>query len=269
MNIGENIKKYRKEKGLTQSQLSKLSDIPVITLGRYERGERNPSIDILQKISEALKVPINDLYTPKNNETSELLKKLPNNDIGNTLKEIFSCAFFELEEEFNNIESKEEYLQHEMEQLEKLKKELEMNSLSGRSKVGYCLNLIYEFKDIFHSLNLKLNIYRDDPTNKGDALKIRLADEKDGYTKIFDTYEEAELFFNEIKHGIQSSVDRLKYYDKNNFTNHVRDLTALSKNTNPKCNFEVDTIAAHNDHLDEEGEMENITKDLEDMDKWS
>ena len=216
MNIGENIRKIRKEKKMSSKYIADYIGCSQQAILQYERGERNPSIDILQKISEALKVPINDLYTPKNSETSKLLKKLPNNDIGNTLKEIFSCAFFELEEEFNDIESKEEYLQHEMEQLEKLKKELEISSLSGRSKVSDCLNIIYEFKDIFHNLNLKLNIYRDNPANKGDALKIRLADEKDGYAKIFNTYEEAELFFNEIKHGIQSSVDRLKYYDKNN-----------------------------------------------------
>lgn len=67
MNIGENIKKYRKENGLTQTQLSKLSNVPVITLGRYERGERIPNIDILQKIAKALDVQLTDLISDDSN----------------------------------------------------------------------------------------------------------------------------------------------------------------------------------------------------------
>lgn len=61
MNIGENIKKYRKEKKITQKQLSELCGIPVISIGRYERGERNPNIDILTKMATALQVPIDVL----------------------------------------------------------------------------------------------------------------------------------------------------------------------------------------------------------------
>ena len=61
MNIGENIKKYRKEKKLTQAQLSELCGVPVISLGRYERGERNPNIETLTKIATVLQVPIDIL----------------------------------------------------------------------------------------------------------------------------------------------------------------------------------------------------------------
>ena len=68
------------------------------------------------------------------------------------------------------------------------------------------------FSNIFTDLNLSLiPIFKDDKVTT-----FKLIDNKDGYTKIFDTYEDAEQFFNEITHGIQSSVDRLKYYDKNN-----------------------------------------------------
>lgn len=71
--------------------------------------------------------------------------------------------------------------------------------------------LAKSFVPIFERLNVSLSQIKDNDTNK-----IKLVDNKDGYTKIFNSYEEAELFFNEITHGIQSSVDRLKYYDKNN-----------------------------------------------------
>lgn len=73
------------------------------------------------------------------------------------------------------------------------------------------LLLIKSFVPLFERLNISLS-----RTDSDDFNKIKLIDNKDGYTKIFDTYEEAEHFFNEITHGIQSSIDRLKYYDKNN-----------------------------------------------------
>lgn len=72
------------------------------------------------------------------------------------------------------------------------------------------LLLIKSFAPLFSRLDVSLS-----RTVSDDFNKIELVDHKDGYTKTFDTYEDAELFFNEIIHGIQSSIDRLKYYDKN------------------------------------------------------
>ncbi|CEK34614.1 phage DNA-binding protein,Helix-turn-helix [[Clostridium] sordellii] len=54
MNIGENIKKIRDLKNISQDKLSKLSNMPRTSLGRYERGERIPNIDILKKIATGL-----------------------------------------------------------------------------------------------------------------------------------------------------------------------------------------------------------------------
>lgn len=58
MNIGENIKKYRKIKKLSQQDLSKLSGIPRISISRYENGDRVPNIDIIKKITTALDVSL-------------------------------------------------------------------------------------------------------------------------------------------------------------------------------------------------------------------
>lgn len=56
MKIGDTIKEKRKEKGFTQGQLAQLSEIPAVSLGRYERNETTPSLEILDKISKALGV---------------------------------------------------------------------------------------------------------------------------------------------------------------------------------------------------------------------
>lgn len=58
MTIGENIKKYRTERGLTQKQLGEACNPPMAesTIRQYELGFRNPKPDTLQKIATALGV---------------------------------------------------------------------------------------------------------------------------------------------------------------------------------------------------------------------
>lgn len=52
--IGEIIKTRRKEFGLTQSQLAKLSMVGINTLTQIERGEGNPTVRVLDKVLETL-----------------------------------------------------------------------------------------------------------------------------------------------------------------------------------------------------------------------
>ena len=60
--IGKNIKKLRKQKGLSQDRLSKLADISYNTVIKLESGNiTNPSIDTLQKLARALSVGVDDL----------------------------------------------------------------------------------------------------------------------------------------------------------------------------------------------------------------
>ena len=60
--IGKNIKKLRKQKGLSQDRLSKLADISYNTVIKLESGGIiNPSIDTLQKLAKALNVSVDDL----------------------------------------------------------------------------------------------------------------------------------------------------------------------------------------------------------------
>jgi transcriptional regulator with XRE-family HTH domain len=54
--IGINIKKARLKAKLTQKQLAKKANIHANYFARVERGEVNPSIDILESIAKALKV---------------------------------------------------------------------------------------------------------------------------------------------------------------------------------------------------------------------
>lgn len=59
--VGERIKKTRKDKGWSQKDLAAKLGISHALVSQYERGERNPKIDTLHKIADALGVPLNDL----------------------------------------------------------------------------------------------------------------------------------------------------------------------------------------------------------------
>jgi len=60
--IGKNIKKLRKQKGLSQDRLSKLADISYNTVIKLESGGiTNPSIDTLKKLAKALNVSVDNL----------------------------------------------------------------------------------------------------------------------------------------------------------------------------------------------------------------
>lgn len=64
MALSENIKKYRKESGLTQRQLAKKCDLATGTIQQYELGKRKPKIEQIQKMSAALGVSISELLDP-------------------------------------------------------------------------------------------------------------------------------------------------------------------------------------------------------------
>ncbi|MGD9994033.1 MAG: helix-turn-helix domain-containing protein [Salinivirgaceae bacterium] len=57
MQIGATIKKLRKEKGITQIDFSKRCGISQTYLSQIENDERNPTVDVLEKISNVLEIP--------------------------------------------------------------------------------------------------------------------------------------------------------------------------------------------------------------------
>lgn len=61
MTVGENIRKIRKEKGLTQKQLGELCGMKEANVRKYELGKANPKIETVSRIASALGVNIVDL----------------------------------------------------------------------------------------------------------------------------------------------------------------------------------------------------------------
>lgn len=73
---GDMIRKYRTEKGLTQKKLGELCGIADSNIRKYESGNQNPKIETLQKIADALDIPVNRLLAGKIITGDELKEKL-------------------------------------------------------------------------------------------------------------------------------------------------------------------------------------------------
>ena len=58
MKIGDNIKRFRIDKGIKQKDFAKMLDIPVSTLANYEINNREPNIETLNKIAKALDIDV-------------------------------------------------------------------------------------------------------------------------------------------------------------------------------------------------------------------
>lgn len=70
MSLGAAIKKHRRLKGITQSELSQQSGVDVRNLSRYETDLVQPRRSNLEKIAEVLQVPLDELLevSTKNDE---------------------------------------------------------------------------------------------------------------------------------------------------------------------------------------------------------
>jgi len=60
--FGNQIKKLRLEKNLSQEALANLSDLDRTYIPSIEKGDRNLSLEVIKKLSEALNIKISDLF---------------------------------------------------------------------------------------------------------------------------------------------------------------------------------------------------------------
>ncbi len=123
MNIGHNIKKYRKRACITQVQLAEKVNKSVSTIQKYELNTVKPNITIITKIADVLNCTVNDLLglnITDDKDASELLYNDNQNRLINILK-IYGYKIYETdsifrivkhdiikefsEEQFNNAES--------------------------------------------------------------------------------------------------------------------------------------------------------------------
>ena len=60
--VGKKIRRIRDGLGMTQEEVAEKIGIHVTSFGRIERGEANPPVSTIEKIANALKVHISELF---------------------------------------------------------------------------------------------------------------------------------------------------------------------------------------------------------------
>lgn len=157
MNIGENLKRLRKNSNLTQKDLADILGVTTVTIQNYENNRRTPNTDMLVKISLALNIPfakfVNEVYSGYTLSASTGAEFLKANYIltGN----------FDMNDEYNgSIE-------------DSYNKNIQLNSSSNSENL---FNIISEFINSSTSKNI-------------DTKKITLKEKEEIITKIIDLFE--------------------------------------------------------------------------------
>lgn len=159
MKIGDRIKQIRLSKNISQKQLASILNIPVSTLANYENNHREPKIETLKKIANALSVPLTDLMNDSlhhfaiasayehNRAMSDINNNLTNSF--NTKKELTQITISLGRENIKYIEKLSEFY----ELLEQLKQtDIDIETIENKiTKIG-----LENFKDILEELNLDI-----------------------------------------------------------------------------------------------------------------
>jgi transcriptional regulator with XRE-family HTH domain len=61
--LGKNVRRFRRQKGLTQEELAFEAEIDLTYMGGIERGKRNPSLLVMARIANALGVQLAKLLS--------------------------------------------------------------------------------------------------------------------------------------------------------------------------------------------------------------
>lgn len=85
VNIGEVIRSYRGDRGLSQGDIEKRTGLLRCYLSRVENGHTVPSLETLAKIAEAMEISLADFFpgldTPQERETRRILGELSQDEV--------------------------------------------------------------------------------------------------------------------------------------------------------------------------------------------
>ena len=60
--VGNKLKKLRLDRGLSQEALANIAELDRTYIPSIEKGERNVSVTVLEKLAKALKISIKDFF---------------------------------------------------------------------------------------------------------------------------------------------------------------------------------------------------------------
>jgi len=81
MNIGETIRTYRLQKGMSQGDIEKRTGLLRCYLSRVENGHTIPSLDTLSKIATAMEVPLAHFFGDAHQNGSKATPRLSEDEV--------------------------------------------------------------------------------------------------------------------------------------------------------------------------------------------
>ncbi len=96
-NLAENIRRFRKEKKLTQFEFAELCGVNENTMRSIEQSNVWPKIDTLEKIILTLDIKPYELFKPKNVEVYQ------SQDVGRCLDANLNLSLKNIVDELNNV----------------------------------------------------------------------------------------------------------------------------------------------------------------------
>ncbi len=72
MNIGETIRNFRLQKGMSQGDIEKRTGLLRCYLSRVENGHTIPSLDTLAKIASAMELPLANFFAESNGDGTKV-----------------------------------------------------------------------------------------------------------------------------------------------------------------------------------------------------
>jgi len=109
LNIGEQIVRLRKTKGWSQDDLAKQIGASRIMIGKYERGDNAPSIEVMLKLARAFEVSIDYLIGEGQLASfdNEVLRRME--DIENLDDDTKNKLFFLIDNVLQNVKAKKAF----------------------------------------------------------------------------------------------------------------------------------------------------------------
>lgn len=93
--IGQRVRDLRKQRNLSQEQLGELAGFHFSYIGGLERGQKNISLLNLDKVAQALNVPLHEIFLygrqlkrSNNNDKDEIIKEIHEKLVGMNVMEL-------------------------------------------------------------------------------------------------------------------------------------------------------------------------------------
>ena len=75
--VGQRIRNYRTKKGLSQEKLAELSGCHPTYIGQLERGEKNATLESIERIAAALGISLSKLFEKLGGQEDDREKNIP------------------------------------------------------------------------------------------------------------------------------------------------------------------------------------------------